>query len=215
MELHQLGIAELADGYRQREFSPVEVVEALLARIESIGNEVDAFATVTAETAFAQAIEAEGALGQGDDRPLLGIPVAVKDLIDTAGIVTEAGSALFAGRTPFEDAPVWSALRHAGCVLIGKARTHEFAFGSSTPPTTNPWNTSHIPGGSSGGSAAALAAGLTPAAIGTDTAVVDQDPLRSLRHRRAQAHRNSCTDRRRGPFVLESRQRRAHGAQPS
>ncbi len=101
---------------------------------------------------------------------MLGIPIAVKDLIDTAGIVTEAGSALFAGRTPFEDAPVWSALREAGCVLIGKARTHEFAFGSSTPPTTNPWNPAHIPGGSSGGSAAALAAGLTPAAVGTDTA---------------------------------------------
>jgi aspartyl-tRNA(Asn)/glutamyl-tRNA(Gln) amidotransferase subunit A len=170
MELYQLGIEELAAGYRGRDFSPVEVVQALLARIEGVGNDIDAFATVTADTALRQASEAETALAQGDDRPLLGIPIAVKDLVDTAGIPTEAGSALFAGRVPFEDAPVWSALREAGCLLIGKARTHEFAFGSSTPPTTNPWNPAHIPGGSSGGSAAALVAGLTPAAVGTDTA---------------------------------------------
>jgi aspartyl-tRNA(Asn)/glutamyl-tRNA(Gln) amidotransferase subunit A len=170
VELYQLGINDLAAGYRNREFSPSEVVEALLARIEAVGDEIDAFAIVTADTAIRQATEAESALAHGDERPLLGIPIAVKDLVDTAGIATEAGSALFAGRVPFEDAPVWSALREAGCVLIGKARTHEFALGSSTPPTTNPWNTAHIPGGSSGGSAAALAAGLTPAAIGTDTA---------------------------------------------
>jgi aspartyl-tRNA(Asn)/glutamyl-tRNA(Gln) amidotransferase subunit A len=170
VELYRLGIGELGAGYRSRQFSPTEVVEALLARIEAVGSEIDAFASVTADTALRQAAEAGTALAQGDDRPLLGIPIAVKDLVDTAGIPTEAGSALFAGRIPFEDAPVWAALIEAGCVLIGKTRTHEFALGSSTPPTTNPWNTAHIPGGSSGGSAAALAAGFTPAAIGTDTA---------------------------------------------
>ena len=107
-------MSELAAGYRSREFSPTEVVEALLARIEAVGSEIDAFATVTAETALSQAVEAERALAQGDNRPLLGIPVAVKDLIDTAGIPTEAGSALFSGRVPFEDAPVWRRLIEAG-----------------------------------------------------------------------------------------------------
>ena len=100
MELYQLGIEELGAGYRSREFSPTEVVEALLSRIEAVGSEIDAFATVTAEAALSQAVEAERALAQGDNRPLLGIPVAVKDLIDTAGIPTEAGSALFSGRVP-------------------------------------------------------------------------------------------------------------------
>lgn len=156
-------------GYRDGDFTPFEVVTALLDRIGSVGKPVDAFATVCAEQALEAAEEATDSIRQGDDRPLLGIPVAVKDMIDTAGVPSESGSRVFEGRVPREDAPAWAALRDAGAILLGKARTHEFAYGSATPPAKNPWALGRTPGGSSGGSAAALAAGLAPAAVGTDT----------------------------------------------
>lgn len=168
-ELFALDVHQLAAGYRRGDFTPTDVVTALLKRIDGAGKRVDAFSVVCADAALAAAEGATEAIRQGDDRPLVGIPVAVKDMLDTAGVPTEAGSRVFEGRVPQEDAPAWAALRDAGAILLGKARTHEFAYGSATPPTKNPWSLDRTPGGSSGGSAAALAAGLAPAALGTDT----------------------------------------------
>jgi aspartyl-tRNA(Asn)/glutamyl-tRNA(Gln) amidotransferase subunit A len=165
-------ISELAAGYRGGVLSPVEVARACLDRIAAVDGQVRAFATVTADRALAVARTAEVALRDDPhgDRPLLGIPVAVKDLVDTAGVETAAGSAALAGRVPATSATVWRRLEAAGAVLVGKTRTHELAYGVWTPPTRNPWDTTRIPGGSSGGSAAALAAGMCAGAVGTDTA---------------------------------------------
>jgi aspartyl-tRNA(Asn)/glutamyl-tRNA(Gln) amidotransferase subunit A len=150
----------------------VEVTRACLARVERCDPAIHAFVTVTAELSLAQARAAERALADDPDneRPLLGIPIALKDLVETAGIATTASSRVLAANVPTSDAPVWRRLRRAGAVMIGKTHTHEFAYGSSTPPTRNPWNTERIPGGSSGGSAAALAAAFCLGAVGTDTA---------------------------------------------
>lgn len=165
-------IGELARQYRAGVVSPVEVTQRCLDRIAAIDGEVRAFVTVTADRALATAKAAETAL-RGDpdgDRPLLGVPVGIKDIVDTAGIETAAGSAALAGRVPATSATVWRRLDQAGAILIGKTRTHELAYGVWTPPTRNPWDTSRIPGGSSGGSGAALAAGMCVGAVGTDTA---------------------------------------------
>jgi aspartyl-tRNA(Asn)/glutamyl-tRNA(Gln) amidotransferase subunit A len=167
-----LSIAEAGALYRRGDISPVEVTQACLARIEEHEPTIHAFVTVTADLALEQAGAAEKALADdpATERPLLGIPICLKDLIETAGIATTASSRVLAGNVPAADAPVWKSLRRAGAVLVGKSTTHEFAFGSSTPPTRNPWNPGRIPGGSSGGSAAALAAGFCLGAVGTDTA---------------------------------------------
>jgi len=165
-------ISELAAGYRRGTVSPVEVTRACLDRIAAVDGQVRAFATVTADRALAGARAAEVALRDDPhgDRPLLGIPVGVKDIVDTAGVETAAGSAALTGRVPATSATVWRRLEAAGAVLVGKTRTHELAYGVWTPPTRNPWDITRIPGGSSGGSAAALAAGMCAGAIGTDTA---------------------------------------------
>jgi aspartyl-tRNA(Asn)/glutamyl-tRNA(Gln) amidotransferase subunit A len=173
-DLVYTGIRELGAGFRKRAISPVELTGALLERIARLDPALDAFVTVTAERARAEAQAAEAALRRGDARPLLGIPVGYKDIYDTRGIRTTAGSALWADRIAESDATCVTRLQAGGCVMLGKLITHEFAWGIQSPghrfrPARNPWNRDHIPGGSSSGSGAALAAGLCVGALGTDT----------------------------------------------
>jgi aspartyl-tRNA(Asn)/glutamyl-tRNA(Gln) amidotransferase subunit A len=175
-------IVELAPRLRRKEISPVEVTRACLDRIEKLNPVLNCFITVTAESALAEARAAEIEISRGEWRgPLHGIPIAIKDLLDTAGVRTTAASALYQDRIPTEDAEVVRRLRRAGAVILGKNNLHEFAYGGSSlisffGDVHNPWNTAHIAGGSSGGSAAAVAAGLCYAAIGTDTAGSIREP---------------------------------------
>jgi Asp-tRNA(Asn)/Glu-tRNA(Gln) amidotransferase A subunit family amidase len=167
-----LTIAGAAQAYRTGELSPVEITQACLRRIDDVDGDIAAFAAVTAERAGDRARAAEIELREDPEgrRPLLGVPLAVKDNIDVAGVVTRAGSNALTARVPDADATVWRRLEAAGAVLVGKTRTHELAFGVATPPTRNPVDPTRMPGGSSGGSAAALAAGMCVGAVGTDTA---------------------------------------------
>jgi aspartyl-tRNA(Asn)/glutamyl-tRNA(Gln) amidotransferase subunit A len=167
-------IRELGARYRRRELSPVEVTQALLARIAKLDPALHAFVTVTADRALADARGAEEALRRGDTRPLLGIPIAHKDIYLTRGIKTTGGSALLADWVPDTDATCVRRWQEAGVVLLGKLITHEFAMGIQFPghrfpAARNPWNLDHVPGGSSSGSGAALAAGLVAGATGSDT----------------------------------------------
>jgi aspartyl-tRNA(Asn)/glutamyl-tRNA(Gln) amidotransferase subunit A len=147
--------------------SSAELVEEALGRIEALDGRLGAFVTVLTEQARAEAAERAAGRIRG---PLHGVPVAVKDLVDVAGVVTAAGSPKLEANRAERDAPVVERLRRAGAVVIGKTRTHEFAYGVLTPGTVNPWDENCIAGGSSGGSAAAVAAGLVRFAIGSDTA---------------------------------------------
>jgi len=175
-------ITELAPRLKRKEVSPVELTRACLDRIEKVNPSLNAFITVPAESALAEARTAEIEISRGEWRgPLHGIPVALKDLIDTAGMRTTAASALLEHRVPTEDAEVVQRLRQAGAVILGKNNLHEFAYGGSSlvsffGDVHNPRNTEHIAGGSSGGSAAAVVAGLCYAAIGTDTAGSIREP---------------------------------------
>jgi aspartyl-tRNA(Asn)/glutamyl-tRNA(Gln) amidotransferase subunit A len=175
-------ISDLAPLLRAKELSPVELTRTCLERIEKLNPALNAFITVTGELALAQSRTAESEISRGQWRgPLHGIPIALKDLIDTAGIRTTAASALFADRIPAEDAEVVRRLKRAGAVILGKNNLHEFAYGGSSlvshfGDVHNPWDTSRIAGGSSGGSAAAVAAGMCFAAIGTDTAGSIREP---------------------------------------
>jgi aspartyl-tRNA(Asn)/glutamyl-tRNA(Gln) amidotransferase subunit A len=175
-------ISELAPRLRQREVSPVEITRACLDRIEKLNPALNAFITVMADSALADARAAETEIHRGDWRgPLHGIPIALKDLIDTAGVRTTSASALHKDRVPMEDAEVVRRLRTAGAIILGKNNLHEFAYGGSSlvsyfGDVHNPWNRAHISGGSSGGSAAAVTAGLAYAAIGTDTAGSIREP---------------------------------------
>ena len=174
-ELCYLGIAEASALLRERKLSPVELTEALLARIDRLDKSCHAFVTPTPEAALAAARQAEAEIAAGRWRgPLHGIPYALKDIIDVAGLKTTAHSKLLADNVAAADAPVAARLKAAGGVLLGKLSTHEFAIGGPSfdlpwPPARNPWNPEHFPGGSSSGSGAGLAAGLFPAALGTDT----------------------------------------------
>src|SRR5262245_50786712 len=173
-DLAYAGVRELGRRFRAHELSPVELTEALLRRIERLDPTLRAFVTVTADRALSDAKAAEAAIARGDSRPLLGIPVAYKDLYATRGIRTTAGSALLEDWVPDVDATCVTRLQDAGCVMLGKLITHEFAWGIQTPghrfpPARNPWNPDRIPGGSSSGSGAALAAGLCVGALGSDT----------------------------------------------
>ena len=170
-----LTLEEAAALVRDRRISPTELTEACLARIQAVEPRLNAFVTVTADLARAQAREATDEITAGRYRgPLHGIPVAVKDLFATKGIRTTAGSRILAEWIPDEDATVVRRLREAGAVLLGKLGLHEFAYGiSSVNPhfgdVHNPWDTTKIPGGSSGGSAVAVVAGEAYAALGSDT----------------------------------------------
>jgi len=175
-DLTELTIREAADLVHKKKLSPVELTTACLARIGQVNPTLNAFITVTTESALQQAREAEAEVIRGKWRGLLhGIPIALKDLFDTAGVRTTAGSAVFKDRIPAEDAEVVRRLKAAGAVLLGKTNMQEFAFGGASITSYfgavhNPWELSHIAGGSSGGSAAALAAGLCYGALGSDTA---------------------------------------------
>jgi aspartyl-tRNA(Asn)/glutamyl-tRNA(Gln) amidotransferase subunit A len=167
-------IAALAPRLKSQDLSPVALLDAVLARIER-WRALNAFITVTADAARHQAEQAAREIAGGRYRgPLHGVPLSLKDLIETRGIRTTAGSRVLADHVPANDATVTTRLREAGAVLLGKAALHEFAYGvtNNNPhfgPTRNPWGLDRIPGGSSGGSAAAVAAGLGCASIGTDT----------------------------------------------
>jgi aspartyl-tRNA(Asn)/glutamyl-tRNA(Gln) amidotransferase subunit A len=163
----------------KRKVSPVELTQHFLSRIEKYNSQLNAYLTVTAEQALASARRAEKELmrrrgSSGPRRPLLGIPISLKDNIWTRGIRTTAGSKVLRDFVPAEDATVVRKLDRAGAVLLGKTNLHEFAYGITTNnvhygATHNPWALDRIPGGSSGGSAAAIAAGLSVASVGTDT----------------------------------------------
>jgi aspartyl-tRNA(Asn)/glutamyl-tRNA(Gln) amidotransferase subunit A len=174
-DLHFLGIAEAAALISKRKLSPVEYADALLSRVAALDPQVNAFITVTAELARSQAKEAEAEIAKGRNRgPLHGIPFGLKDIYDTQGILTSGGSKVCADNIPARDATAVLKLREAGAVLLGKLQTHEFAHGGPSfdlpwPPSRNPWNLEHFTGGSSSGSGAALAAGLLPGALGSDT----------------------------------------------
>jgi aspartyl-tRNA(Asn)/glutamyl-tRNA(Gln) amidotransferase subunit A len=175
-------IRQLAPLLQRKEVSPLEITRICLGRMEKLNPTLNAFITITADSALAEARRAEAEIGRGEWRgPLHGVPLAIKDLIDTAGIRTTAASALLANHIPTEDAEVVRRLREAGAVIVGKNNLHEFAYGGSSlishfGAVHNPWALEHIAGGSSGGSAAAVAAGLCYAAIGTDTAGSVREP---------------------------------------
>ncbi len=174
-ELHYTTIAGLADQIRQKALSPVELTDALLTRIATYQPQLSAFITLTAEHARAQAKIAEQEIAQGHYRGALhGIPFALKDIYNTAGILTSGGSKICIDNIPTSNATTTQKLLDAGAILLGKLQTHEFAHGGPSfdlpwPPARNPWNLAHFSGGSSSGSGVALAAGLTPAALGSDT----------------------------------------------
>jgi aspartyl-tRNA(Asn)/glutamyl-tRNA(Gln) amidotransferase subunit A len=175
-------ISELGEALRRRSISPVEVTRDCLARIEKLNPSLNAFITVTADAALGQARTAEEEIQHGKWRgPLHGVPIGLKDIIDTAGVRTTAASNLFKDRVPAEDAEVVRRLKEAGAVLVGKQNLHEFAFGGSSMISAygevhNPWDIGHIAGGSSGGGAAAVACGLGYGAIGTDTGGSVREP---------------------------------------
>ena len=178
----QHSILEFAELFRSGKLSPVELTQNCLARIEKLNPLLNAFITVTPESALAQARQAEAEIRSGHWRgPLHGIPLGLKDLIDTEGIRTTAASAIFKGRVPEADAEVVTRLKDAGAVLLGKQNLHEFAYGGSSMisyygEVRNAWDPAHIAGGSSGGSATAVAAGMCLGAIGTDTAGSIREP---------------------------------------
>ncbi len=173
--LTQLSLCEVSERIRRREVSPVTVTQACLAEIDRRNPELNAFLTVTADAALEQAAAMEQELAAGRWRgPLHGVPVGIKDLIQTAGVRTTGGSELLRDWVPERDATVVRHLKEAGAVILGKTQTHEFAFGptSENPhhgPSRNPHDPARMTGGSSGGSAAAVTAGLCYAALGTDT----------------------------------------------
>jgi aspartyl-tRNA(Asn)/glutamyl-tRNA(Gln) amidotransferase subunit A len=175
-------IAQISELLRKGSASPVELTTDALARIEKLNPRLNAFITVTADSALEEARRAEAEMRHGDWRgPLHGVPLSLKDLIDTAGVRTTAASLLFKDRIPHEDAEIVRRLKTAGAVLLGKQNLHEFAYGGSSMISAfgevrNAWNPAHVAGGSSGGSATAVAAGVGFGAIGTDTAGSIREP---------------------------------------
>ncbi len=168
-------IYELSQLIRKKQVSPVEVVEAHLRRIESLNPGIFAYQTVTAESAMEAARAAEGEIVKNQWRGFMhGVPCGIKDIVDTAGVLTTNGSSFHRDNVPRKDAEIVRRLNQAGAIMLGKTNTHEFAAASTTinphyGTTRNPCDSTRIVGGSSGGSAAACAAGLAPAAVGTDT----------------------------------------------
>ena len=174
-DLTALTLKQASDMIRRRDVSPIELTQAYLKRIDQYNPSLNAFITITRDQALAAAREMEGEQKSGKWRgPLHGIPIALKDNIDTAGIKTTAASGVFKDRVPTEDSEVVVRLKKAGAILVGKLNLHEFALGGTSAVTYfgavhNPWAPDHVPGGSSGGSAAAIAADLCAGTLGTDT----------------------------------------------
>ena len=173
-ELGQLTLHAARDGLARRDFSAVELTRSCLSRIEQVESRVKAFITVTGDLALAQAEKADRLLAAGDGQPLTGIPMQLKDLISTQGIPTTCASRMLENYIPVYDATVAARLKEQGAVLLGKGNMDEFAMGSSCEnsaffPTHNPWDLARAPGGSSGGAAAAVAAGEAIFALGSDT----------------------------------------------
>ncbi|HEY3066124.1 MAG TPA: amidase [Methylomirabilota bacterium] len=174
-ELHELSMAELSRLMAARKLSPVELTDALIRRVEDYDSQAHAFITPTFDLARQQARAAEAEMAAGTYRgPLHGIPFALKDIYDTRGILTSGHSRVFIDRIPREDATATTKLREAGGVLLGKLATHEMAhagpsFDLPWPPARNPWDLERFTGGSSTGSGAAVAAGMVPLALGSDT----------------------------------------------
>ena len=173
-DLTQLTLIELSEALARGETTSVAATTAMLDRIAQIDPDIHSYLTVTAERALQDAQSADQRRANGENSPLLGVPIAVKDIICTQGIPTTAGSKILEGFVPPYDAFVVKQLSKAGAVLLGKTNTDEFAMGSSTENsaygvTHNPWDTQRVPGGSSGGSAAAVAARIAYASLGTDT----------------------------------------------
>jgi aspartyl-tRNA(Asn)/glutamyl-tRNA(Gln) amidotransferase subunit A len=168
-------VRALSERLRKKELNSVEATRAYLERIEKVEPSINAYITVAADLALSSAEEADKRLASGRDvTPLTGVPVAVKDIFCTRGLKTTCGSKILEGFTPPYDATVITRLKAAGAVILGKNNMDEFAMGSSTEnsafsPTLNPWDTGRVPGGSSGGSAAAVAADECAASVGTDT----------------------------------------------
>ncbi|MFK4069846.1 amidase [Streptomyces sp. NPDC029674] len=170
MQPYELSLAAAADEIGARRLSPVELVDSVLDRIEQTEPGLQAYVTITAERARDAAREAEQAAATGNLRgPLHGVPVALKDLIDVAGVATTASSRVRAEHRAHADSTVAERLGAAGTALVGKTHTHEFAYGLTTPQTNNAWDPERVAGGSSGGSAVAVAAGAATFALGTDT----------------------------------------------
>lgn len=174
MNVTELTLVGLRQALRQGKTSSTAVTKAMLDRIVDYDNAIKSYLTVSDELALEQAAAADRRLAEGDDAPLLGIPIAIKDIICTTGVPTTAGSKILEGFVPPYNAFVVDRLIEAGAVILGKTNTDEFAMGSSTENsgffvTHNPWDLDRVPGGSSGGSAAAVAAGLAFGALGTDT----------------------------------------------
>ncbi|MCB9138956.1 MAG: Asp-tRNA(Asn)/Glu-tRNA(Gln) amidotransferase subunit GatA [Caldilineaceae bacterium] len=174
MNLYELTIQEALDGMDRGDFTAVELTADLLGRIGAVEREIQSFLTVTGELALAQAARADARRRQGDAAPLLGIPLGIKDVLSTRDVETTCGSKILKGYVPPYTATSVKKLEAAGMVMLGKTNTDEFAMGSSTEnsayhTTRNPWNLERVPGGSSGGSAAAVAAGEALGALGTDT----------------------------------------------
>ncbi len=175
IDVANLSVACAARALRAREFSPLELTDAYLRRIERLNPTINAYVTVTAERAREDAHRATQEFAAGKIRgPLHGIPIAYKDLYETAGVRTTGGSIIHANHIPQYDCTVARKLRDAGTILLGKLNTHEYAYGVTTNnphygPTRNPWDLDRIPAGSSGGSGAAIAAGLATATTGSDT----------------------------------------------
>lgn len=174
-DLHYLTLHELAGQIRAKQVSPVDATRATLDRIEQLNPKLNAYITVTADQAMAEARAAEQEIASGKYRgPLHGVPIGVKDLCETKGVLTTAGTKFLKSNIPTEDAPVVQKLRQAGAVITGKLNMHEWALGTTglNPhfgACRNPWNTEHITGGSSSGSGSAVAAGMCYAALGSDT----------------------------------------------
>lgn len=174
MELYELTIHEAHDLLDKGEISSVELTQAVMDRIVAVDNDIKAYLTLTPELALEQAREADRRRAAGEDNPLLGIPLAIKDVICTKGVPTTCGSKILEDFVPPYDATVMALLGSQGAVLLGKTNMDEFAMGSSTEnsayfTTHNPWDLSRVPGGSSGGSAAAIAADECLGALGSDT----------------------------------------------
>ncbi|HEY8687438.1 MAG TPA: amidase, partial [Chloroflexota bacterium] len=174
IESAYLTIEEAASLLARREVSAVELTQRALRRIEEVDSQVHAFLTPTPDVALLQAREADRRLACREGGPLTGIPMALKDILSTRGISTSCGSKILETYVPQYDAGVVERLQQAGCVLLGKTNMDEFAMGSSNEnsafgPVRNPWDLDRVPGGSSGGSAAAVAVGEAMFALGTDT----------------------------------------------